>query len=180
MRRSALLTADELLHLNLPNKRTELVRGVLIVSEPPGYHHGLVVVKLARAIADFVDARHLGDVLAGDAGFKLFSDPDTVRGPDVAFISRSRAPTPPPKGFAAFAPDLAIEVRSPDDRAGELRDKVADWLNAGTKLVWVVDPVRRSADVHRADGSTTHVDEDGLLVGEDVLPGFALALVKIF
>ena len=180
MSRPALLTAEELMHVNLPNKRTELVRGVLVVRKPPGYIHGYVILKLALAIGNFVDARKLGDVVTADAGFKLFSDPDTVRGPDLAFISRARVPTPRPAGFASFAPDLAIEVRSPGDRAGEIREKVADWLGGGSKLVWIIDPVRRSADIHRADGTTVHIDEEGVLEGEHVLPGFRHTLAKIF
>src|SRR5436189_6060626 len=94
MTRSALITADELLHINLPNKRTELVRGVLVVSEPPGYNHGYVVVRLASALDAYARAHELGDVLAGDSGFKLSSNPDTVRGPDVAFVGRTRVSTP--------------------------------------------------------------------------------------
>jgi Uma2 family endonuclease len=175
-----LLTAEELMHINLPNKRTELVRGVLVVREPPGYIHGYVILKLAVAISSFVDARTLGDVVTADAGFKLFSNPDTVRGPDLAFISRARVPSPRPAGFASFAPDLAIEVRSPGDRAGEIREKVADWLGGGSKLVWIIDPARRTADVYRADGTTGHINEEGELDGEDILPGFVHALAKIF
>lgn len=180
MHRSALLTADELLHINLPNKRTELVRGVLVVREPPGYNHGYVASKLAREIGNYAVARDLGDVLVCDSGFHLFSNPDTVRGPDVAFVSRARAPVPRPAGFAPMAPDLAIEVRSPGDTAGELREKVADWLGAGCRLVWIVDPARRSADVHRADGTTSHIGDGGALDGEDVLPGLSIPLASCF
>ena len=124
------MTADELLHLNLPDKRTELVKGVLVVREAAGYRHGEVAMNLATAIHSFVRAHRLGSVLAAETGFKLFSDPDTVRAPDLAFIRADRVPTPPPRGFAAMAPDLAVEVLSPDDRPGEVLKKVADWLNA--------------------------------------------------
>lgn len=175
----ALLTADELLHLNLPNKRTELVRGQLIVREPPGFRHGNVTMRLARAMANHVDAKHLGLVLAAETGFKLASDPDTVRAPDVAFVSRDRLPDPLPVGYAALGPDLVVEVLSPDDRPGEVLAKVADWLSAGCRLVWVVDPGRRNARVYRADGSESLLAQDGVLEGEDVLPGFTQPLAAI-
>jgi Uma2 family endonuclease len=170
------MTADELLHLNLPDKRTELVRGVLVVREPAGYQHGEVAMNLATAIHNFVRAHRLGSVLAAETGFKLFSDPDTVRAPDVAFIRVDRVPTPPPRGFPAMAPDLAVEVLSPDDRPGEVLQKVADWLNGGVRLVWVVDPRRRIARVYRPDGVDSQLNERDALDGEDVLPGLSIPL----
>lgn len=173
------MTADELLHLNLPNKRTELVRGQLIVREPPGFRHGDVTMRLAIAIANHVAARNLGLVLSAETGFKLASDPDTVRAPDVAFVSRERLPDPLPVGYAALGPDLVVEVVSPNERPGEVLAKVADWLDAGCRLVWVVDPGRRNARVYRADGSESLLPHDGVLEGEDVLPGFAQPLATI-
>src|SRR3990172_12645160 len=135
----ASMTADQLLRLNLPDKRTELVKGALVVREPAGYRHGEVAVKLTMAIAGFVHDRQLGAVLAAETGFKLFTNPDTVRAPDVAFVHRDRLPESSPAGYAPFAPDLVVEVLSPDDRPGEVLAKVADWLSAGCWLVWVVD-----------------------------------------
>ncbi|HMH82731.1 MAG TPA: Uma2 family endonuclease, partial [Gemmatimonadales bacterium] len=98
----------------------------------------------------------------------------------TAFIRRERLPDPPPAGFARLAPDLVVEVLSPDDRPGEVLAKVADWLSAGTRLVWVVDPARRRARVYRADGSDSSVEADGALDGGDVLPGFTCKLSVIF
>ena len=180
MPRAAAVTADELLHLNLPDKRTELVGGVLVVREPAGYRHGEVAARLAQVLMDHVDRENLGRVLAAETGFKLASDPDTVRAPDVAFISRDRLPDPSPTGYAELAPDLVVEVLSPDDRPGEVLAKVADWLNAGSRLVWVVDPAHRRARVYRADGSESLIGDDGMLNGEDVLPGFASPVAAIF
>ena len=172
----ALLTAEELLRLNLPNKRTELVRGMLIIREPAGYQHGNIAARLMLAIGNYVEAHTLGRVFAAETGFTLARKPDTVRAPDVAFISNKRLPDPPPRGFAELAPDLAVEVLSPDDGAGEVLDKVADWLKAGTRLVWVVDPIRVLARVYRADGSESVLGESDVLLGEDVLPGFTCAI----
>ncbi len=179
MSRVASLTAEELLHLNLPNKRTELVRGRLIVREPAGYVHGDVAARILTFLATFVYAHDLGLVFAAETGFTLFRAPDTVRAPDVAFISRMRLPDPPPSGFAELAPDLAVEVLSPDDRPREVREKVDDWLTAGCRLVWVIDPLKRGARVYRADGSESQLDANDALDGEAVLPGFSCQLSDI-
>ena len=97
------MTADDLMHLHIPDKHVELVRGLLVVREPPGYRHGEITARLIKALIDYTDAHDLGRVLAGDAGFTLATNPDTVRGPDVAFIRRERVPHPSPAGYAAFA-----------------------------------------------------------------------------
>src|SRR5688572_3097029 len=114
----ALLTADDLMRLQPPHKRTELVRGQMIVREPPGFRHGDITVNLAVVISQFVRTHRLGRVLS-DSGYVLSSNPDTVRGPDVSFVRHERIPDPIPRGFARFAPDLAVEVLSPDDRPGD-------------------------------------------------------------
>ena len=175
----ALLTADELQHFYVPDKRVELVRGLLVVRELPGMRHARVAMDLALALGAHVRAAALGRVYA-EAGFKLASNPDTVRGPDIAFISRGRIPDPEPTGFAGFAPDLVVEVISPGDRAGEVLAKVADWLSAGTRLVWVLDPARRVARVYRADGTEQILTADESLDGGDVVPGFSCPLREIF
>jgi Uma2 family endonuclease len=175
----AIHTAEELERLNLPNKRTELVRGQLVVREPAGFRHGDVAMAVALQMGNFVRKHALGRVLAAETGFKLFSNPDTVRAPDVGFVRHDRIPDPLPRGFAAFAPDLAVEVLSPDDRPGEVLAKVADWLTAGTQLVWIIDPERRTGRVHRADGSITILNDDGSFDGEDVIPGFTCPLAEV-
>jgi Uma2 family endonuclease len=131
MATAELLTADDLLRLNIRDKRTELVRGRLIVREPAGFRHGAIAAELTAWLADFVKARAFGVVVAAETGFKLSSNPDTVRAPDVGFIRAERVPHPLPRGYADIAPDLAVEVLSPDDRAGEVLAKVSDWLTAG-------------------------------------------------
>jgi Uma2 family endonuclease len=173
------VTALELEQMYIPNVRTELVRGRLVVREPAGARHGDVAMTIAYALKTHVDAAKLGRVWAAETGFKLFSSPDTVRAPDVAFVSRDRVPDPLPTGFADFAPDLAVEVLSPGDRPGEVLAKVADWLTAGTSLVWVVDPARRIARTYRADGTESILSAGESLSGEDVVPGFEATLASI-
>ena len=172
----ALVTAEELFRLNLPNKRTELVRGMLIIREPAGYQHGDVAAQLLLAIGNYVEAHSLGRVFAAETGFTLERGPDTVRAPDVAFISNARLPDPPPRAFAELAPDLAVEVLSPSDMGREVDEKVADWLKASTRLVWVVDPIRANARVYRGDGTESLLVESDSLQGDDVLPGFTCVI----
>lgn len=175
----ALMTADELLRTSIPDKRVELVRGILVVREPAGYRHGRVSMNLAFLLSKHVEGTEAGQVVSGDTGFKLTTDPDTVRAPDVAFISRERLPDPQTRGFPALGPDLVVEVLSPDNRPGETLAKIGDWLEAGVRLVWVIDPERRVARVYRRDGTETHLGESGIIEGEDVLPGFSCSLTSI-
>jgi len=176
---ASLITADDLLRTRVPDKRTELVRGVLIVREPAGSQHGLVTMNLGAELAVYAKQTGAGGVYAAETGFKLASDPDTVRAPDIAFVTRERLPPPSTTGYPALAPDLAVEVLSPGDRPGVVLAKVADWLSAGTKLVWVVDPERRLARVYRHDGSEAIVTADSALDGEDLLPAFSCSLASI-
>lgn len=176
MATSPLLTAEDVERLSLPGKQVELVRGQLVVREPPSTLHGEIAGNLAFHLGAFVRRHDLGRVFPQDTGFKIASDPDTVRGPDAAFVGRGRLDQIPRRGYAAFAPDLVAEVLSPGDTAGEALAKVAEWLAAGTKVVWLIDPERREARVYRSDGSLTVIDEHGSLEGEDVLPGFSLPL----
>jgi len=175
----ATMTAEDLLRLNIQDKRSELVRGRLVVREPAGFAHGVVAARIGRRVAEFVDAGSLGFVVAAETGFTLARDPDTVRAPDMGFIRSERVPDPLPRGYAPMAPDLVVEVLSPDDRPGEVLAKAADWLRSGTLLVWVVDPIRRAARVYRADGTESFASGDDSLHGEDVLPGFVLPLAEI-
>ncbi|PYP39111.1 MAG: Uma2 family endonuclease [Gemmatimonadetes bacterium] len=177
---ATLMTAEELLAANVTDKRTELVRGVLVVREPAGGRHGRAVMKLAIRLGVHVEREGAGHLFAAETGFTLARGPDTVRAPDIAFVRRERLPSSVPVGFPELAPDLVVEVLSPDDRPGETLAKVGDWLEAGARLVWVIDPQGRNARVYRADGSQTSVSEADHLEGEDVLPGFRCELASIF
>ena len=114
-----------------------------------------------------------------DTGFKIERDPDTVRAPDVAFVARERLADIPDDGYAELAPDWVAEILSPNDRPGEVLEKVGQWLGAGVRVVWVLDQVRRDARIYRADGTVSTVAPDGELNGEDVLPGFRCPLRDI-
>jgi Uma2 family endonuclease len=174
-----LMTADELLQTHIPDKHVELVRGILVIREPPGFLHGDVSMRLGLSLHDYVNRNGLGLVLAAEVGFKLQTNPDTVRAPDVAFLSKDRVPDPRPLGYPALAPDLVVEVISQHDRPGELLAKVGDWLEGGARLVWVIDPKRRLARIYRQDGTEAVIPEPESLDGENVVPGFSCPLTSI-
>lgn len=175
-----LMTAEELLREQPPHKRSELIRGRLVVREPAGGRHGDVTMRVTLPLANHVKEHDLGRVYAAETGFKIESDPDTVRAPDVAFIRKERLPDTEPKGYPAYAPDLVGEVLGADDRPGEVLAKVGAWLDAGVKLVWVVDPGKRIARVYRADGGESQLQGGDSLDGEDVVPGFSLPLEQLW
>jgi Uma2 family endonuclease len=182
------MTAEELLGYEIPGQRVELVRGQLVVREPASFNHGELTLRIGVALTNHLEQerereawpRARGRLAAADPGFTLARRPDTVRAPDLAYVSRERFSGPMPEGFPELAPDLAVEVRSPGDRAGELHAKVADWLSAGTQVVWVVEPARRTVTVYRADGTVHVCSGDDLLTGEALLPGFVLPLPLLF
>jgi Uma2 family endonuclease len=160
--------------------RSELVRGVLYVSEPPGGLHGSLAVRLAHRLDAHVEQHGLGTVLV-EAGFVLSRHPDTVRGPDVSFVSRARLdPARVPAGFLPFAPDLAVEIVSPDDRWTALEAKVQEYLGAGTSLVWIVDPPGRRVVVHHRDRPIRVLSDSDSFEGEEVVPGFQMPVVALF
>jgi Uma2 family endonuclease len=174
------LSAADVERMSLPGKQVELVRGRLVVREPPGTRQGVIAANLGYYVSGFVRQHDLGVVCAQDTGFQITSDPDTVQAPDVAFVAVDRASRIPPRGYAEFAPDLVAEILSPDDRPAEVLAKVADWLEAGTRLVWLIDPRRSAVHVYRQDGSLTVLGEHDSLEGENVLPGFAWPLAQVF
>ncbi len=175
---ATLMTAEELLQASIPDKRTELVRGVLVAREPAGDRHGRVTMNLTIRLGTHVERAAAGQLFAAETGFTLSRAPDTVRAADIAFVRRERLPEPIP-GFLELAPDLVVEVLSPGDRPGETLTKVGDWLEGGARLVWVIDPDRRLARVYRQDGTETIIREDEQVDGEDVLPGFTCRLASI-
>lgn len=118
-----LLTAEDVERISLPGKQVELVRGQLFVREPPGTRHGAIAANLAYHLSDFVRRGGLGQVFAQDTGFKIATDPDTVRAPDVAFVTQERVAFIAARGYAALAPDLLAEILSPDDRAARCSPK---------------------------------------------------------
>ena len=170
------ITADELLTMPDDGMRHELVDGELLVHPPPGVQHGDIQSTVASLLKPYVKAHKLGGVFT-EAGFVLKRDPDVVRAPDVSFVVAARIPgSGLPVGYFDGAPDLAVEVISPSDTLYEVEDKVAQYLAAGTRLAWVINPRRRTVAVH-APGAPVHVlGEDDTVDAGDVVPGFRCAV----
>ena len=160
----------------------ELVEGVLIEMSKPKRIHGVVVAELTFRLTSYVKENDLGEVASGDAGFVLERNSfgrDTVRGLDIAFLSNSRDLGPPDFSWYEIGPDLAVEVISPSNTAGDIHLKVMQLLNAGARLVWLVYPESRTVVAHTSDGAVT-LQEDVTLSGRDVLPGFEIRVGDIF
>jgi Uma2 family endonuclease len=158
----------------------ELLRGELIMMSPAGSEHGMIAAELAAILRDFVKPRGLGIVLGAETGFRIAENPDTVRAPDVAFIRRERIGGELPDGFFPGAPDLAVEVLSPNDRAGAVLKKVQDWLEAGSAAVWVVDPKTQTVTIYGADRRAVMLSASETIPGGELLPGFSAPVAGIF
>jgi Uma2 family endonuclease len=176
-----LATADELFVMPDDGFRHELVRGEIRRMPPAGSEHGAVAVNIALVIAQFVKAHGLGVVFGAETGFKIASDPDTVRAPDLAFVRRERIPPDGvPRGFWPGAPDLAVEVVSPGDTYTEVEEKVIDWLNAGTHMVLVLNPRTRTVTIYTSYANVMRLTESDTLDGGEVLPGFTCEVAQLF
>jgi Uma2 family endonuclease len=175
-----LITAEDL--WNMPgDQRRELVRGELRVMAPSGFDHGAIITNLAFLLTKHVREHKLGLVLGAETGYVLARKPDVVRGVDVSFVRGDRVPS---SGrtvkFFEGGPDLAVEVLSPGDSAEEIEEKVDDYLNSGTPLMWVVNPRRRTITVHRAGRDPQVLRENDSVDGEDVVPGFSCKVADAF
>jgi Uma2 family endonuclease len=176
-----LYTAADLLELSAADdtKRYELVKGVLVEMSPTQRPHNALTVELLRLLANHVRSGRLGEIGGPDAGFTLTRDPDTVRSPDVSFVSKGRL-TPMEDGYYTVAPDLAVEVASPGNSKTEIHEKVVEYFQAGTRLVWVVFPKSRAIYVYHAPNEITVLSGDEMLDGGDVLPGFSVKVRDLF
>jgi Uma2 family endonuclease len=174
------ITAEEFAKMPDPpdGSRLELVRGEVIVMPPPKGKHGIVCSEVAWVLKNFIKARKLGWVTTNDTGVVLEKEPDTVRGPDVAFWSMTRQPEQPEGYF--IPPDLAVEVQSPDDRRKDLRAKIKEYLFYSVPLIWLVDPETRTVTVYEGSMRGTELDESDTLDGGDVLPGFSCKVSDLF
>jgi Uma2 family endonuclease len=175
------ITAEELERMALGEQRVELVRGEVITMAPAGAEHGEIAGFTFGVLFQFVRAHSLGSLYAAETGFVLARNPDTVRAPDVAFVTMERAAQQRGRtGFFEGAPDLAVEVVSPHDTAEEVEAKVLDYLEAGTRMVWIVRPRTRTVTVYRSLREVQVLRPGDTLEGGEVLPGFAIPVEAIF
>src|SRR5712691_3116962 len=175
------VTADDLLAMPDDGYRYELVKGELIRMAPAGFQHGAVAMNIGAPLHEYVRRNNLGVVYAAETGFILSRDPDTVRAPDAAFNKKERVEkVGKVKGYWVGAPDLAVEVVSPGDTVSEVEGKVAEWLEAGARMVWVVSPKLHTVTVYRSLTDIVVLTEKDTLDGGDVVPGFQIRVAEIF
>lgn len=159
----------------------ELIDGKLMRMAAAGRRHGRLTFEIGRVLGNFLAEHRLGEGYTAETGFILARNPDVVLAPDVSFVRAERLTVEVDEdGFLPLAPDFAVEVISPSERAGKIRAKVQRYLDAGVSLLALVYPRRRQVTVHRGDGSVEVLDETGVLDGGDVLPGFRLPVADIF
>jgi len=174
-------TADDLLALADDENRYEIVRGELMMMTPASVRHGKFAARLVRAIGSHVEQHALGEAYTAEPGFQLEAKPLTIRAPDVAFVRRERIPPAgEPEGFWAIAPDLVVEIVSPSETAEEVHAKVADYLRAGTQLLWLVYPASRTVMEYRPPMQAQRLTVEDDLDGGDVVPGFRYPLKQLF
>ncbi|MDA0591215.1 MAG: Uma2 family endonuclease [Planctomycetota bacterium] len=173
------MTAKDLLALS-DEKNYELVDGKLVELNMSGLSSEVAMI-LAWHLMNFVRPQGLGSVFGSDCGYQCFSfAPQQVRKPDVSFVAVGRiSDAEKEAGYVRVAPDLAVEVISPSDGFHNTEEKVAEYLSAGVRLVWIIDPLARIAIVHRQDASYERLGADGSLSGEDVLPGFECRITDL-
>ena len=178
---TALMTAEELLQLPRDGFRYELINGELEKMPPPGHPHGRIILRLAVPLSQFIWDHEMGEVFGKDTGFKLTSNPDTVLAPDFAFVTNERFEEGrKTEGYWPGAPDLAVEVLSPTDRPGKMKQKIERWFSFGTNQVWIVDQKHLTVTVYRSPSDTTTFSGSDYLEAEDILPGFRISLDSIF
>lgn len=182
-----LYTVDDVWQLaHLPeneHKHYYLIDGELFWDMSPGYLHGRLAVLIGRYLLVYAEEHDLGEVIS-ETGHYPVEDRHTLLLPDVAFISKEKAPPATHERFVPLMPDLAVEISSPSESLNKLRRKAAVYLANGAAIVWLVLPARQGVEVWRADADgepqNEFVARDGSLSGEQVLPGFSLDLRQLF
>lgn len=176
-----LMTAEEFAALPEPlnGSQQELVKGEVVIMPPPQARHGILCSRIDRRLGIYVEENKLGWTTSNDTGVILERDPDTVRGPDVAFWSIARQPELP-AGYFEIPPDIAVEVLSPTDRRRDVREKIREYIALGVRLVWLIDPETRTVTVYLGTIRGTELDESDTLDGGEVLPGFAVPVSYLF
>ena len=178
-----LMTAREFLAMApVPGKRYELIRGVLTEKTMgTGDPHAITVARTSGILFQYTEVADFGEIRTGEPGYRLETNPDTVRCPDVAWFAPGRIP-PGTAGFPDLTPDLCIEVASPSNSRADrlLSDKAQLWLDFGAREVWVPNPETITVTRYRPGAPPVVLDKDDILDGGELLPGFGVAVWRLF
>jgi Uma2 family endonuclease len=158
----------------------ELVEGEIIKMSPTGEKHGIIETNLSGELRGFVRRHKLGRVSGGEVGIYTRRNPDSVRAADVVFISNERLAQRGKSGFMDVAPDLVVEIMSPDDRWNEVIRKLEEYLGIGVRLVWIVDPETESVFAYRSMTDVRRSEKSEMLKADDILPGFETPVAELF
>jgi Uma2 family endonuclease len=172
-------TGDELYRMG-DLGRTELVKGEIVRMSPTGFTHGRIENRIGRVLGNFVLKQALGEVVSGEVGIYTGRNPDTVRAADVAFISNERMAQVKSKSYLDVAPELVVEVMSPDDAWSDLMEKLDEYFTCGVKTVWVADPRTRQVYAYHSVTNVERFTEKDTLTGGTVLPGFSMSVAELF
>ncbi len=174
-------TADDLFEMPDDGFRYELVKGVLNKMSPAGGEHGEICLFLGGNLMQHVRQHRLGRTYAAETGFKIEANPDTVLAPDVAFVARDRLQgIRDRRKFVPLAPDLAIEVLSPDDTERKSMQKANEWLSAGSRAVILVNPRNQTVTLHRPSAQAVVLTTRDQLEVPEIVPGWSVSVADIF
>ena len=179
--KNKVLTAEDLLRLNSQGVKGELIRGVLHETVSVGKVHARIAIRIGGEFDRYVRRNRLGQVGGSDGGVFIERNPDTVREPDVYFVSANRLTLDDDTdGYLEVVPELVVEIVSPSDSETDVREKISMWLDLGVSMALEVRPAERTVMVHRPGAPSVTLTGDDVLDGGDVLPGFTLPLSEIF
>ena len=176
-----LITAEDLFEMSSRVDRSELIEGELIHMSPASFEHGSVTMRLSWRIAQFVDEHDLGEVLAAETGFILHRDPDTVRAPDIAFVTKGRIrKVGTVRAFWPGCPDIVVEVVSPSDTYSAVEAKALAWIDGGCQVVWVVDPKQKNVTEYRSSTEIRILKGNDRLTAPSLLNDWSVEVEKLF
>jgi Uma2 family endonuclease len=173
------ITGEELFQMG-DIGRSELVKGEIVRMSPTGHPHADYEGNFYAALREFVKRNKLGRVFVGEVGIYTHRDPDTVRAADVAFVSKERMSKAKPQGYLDVAPDLVVEILSPDDAWSDLMEKLDEYFSVGVKSVWVADPRKQQVYVYHSATDVKRFNANETLIDNDALPGFSASMADLF
>ncbi|MCY4080363.1 MAG: Uma2 family endonuclease [Caldilineaceae bacterium] len=176
---SRLVTGAELLAMGDIGS-CELIDGVIVRMSLAGGLHGFIELTLALLVGGFIKEREVGFCMVGEVGIYIRHEPDRIRGADLAVWSYAKLPDGPPAGFVEVAPDLIVEILSPNDPWAEIHQKINDYFSIGVDTLWIVDPDEETVFVYRTASQRTALRSGDTLAGTGPLTGFALPVSELF